>query len=186
MRTFLTAFVLLVCLNVSATQAAVVVQMREMAGDVVFSYAGSLDLSGVGNPGLSFSFGGITPSGGDLSFASPSGTETEIYSTAIATSSVFGSGGRTPGSVFQGDPFSVSSSAITMPRNYISGSPIVGSFSFQGQSFSSLGINSLAAPYVWTVNGSGDSITLTAVPEPSSLAACVLFPVWYAVRRKRR
>ncbi|MGB7327858.1 MAG: hypothetical protein WBD31_23485 [Rubripirellula sp.] len=186
MRNIFAAVLVFACFCVSTTQAAIVVQMRETAGDVVFTYGGSLDLSGVGSPGLSFSFGGITPSSADLSLASPSGTETEFYRSAIASSSIFGTGGRAPASVFQGDPFSVSGSDITTPRNYVSGSPIAGSFSFQGQTFNSLGINNLASPFVWTVKGSGDTITLTAVPEPSSAAACLLLPAWCVIRRKRR
>ncbi|TWU57068.1 hypothetical protein Poly51_29890 [Rubripirellula tenax] len=186
MRMFLAAFVFLICLDTASTQAAILIQMQETAGNVVFAYSGSLDVSGVGSPGLSFSFGGITPSGGDISLASPGGTATEIYSAAIATSQIFGSGGRAPGSQFLGDPLSVSSSAITMPRNYVNNSQISGSLTFQGQTFNSLGVDNVSAPYVWTVNGSGDTITLSAVPEPSSIAACFLLIGWFAVRHKRR
>lgn len=186
MRTVLAILASLVWLGASTVSAAIVIQMREQGGDVVFSYDGSLDLAGASQPGLSFSFAGITPSGGDISFGSPSGTESEIYTSAISTFPMFGNGTRTPGNSFDGDPFSVSNSAITMPRGYVNGAPISGSLTFQGQSFDSLGINEVSAPYVWTLNSSGDTVTLSAIPEPSSVAMCMLLSGWFAVQRKRR
>ena len=45
-----TVFALMVCFQASTALGAIVIRIAESAGDVVFSYSGSLDISGLGQP----------------------------------------------------------------------------------------------------------------------------------------
>jgi len=52
---------------------------------------------------------------------------------------------------------------------YLSGSPILGTATFEDHTFESLGLNLGTYTWSWTATGGGDSITLDIIPEPSTL-----------------
>jgi hypothetical protein len=74
---------------------------------------------------------------------------------------------------------------VFVDQGYTSGTFLSGAFTFSGSNFSSLGIT--AGTYSWTVDGTGDTITLNAaaVPLPGGLPLLLgaLGGVW-ALRRR--
>ncbi len=81
---------------------------------------------------------------------------------------------------------------VRLADGYVDETFISGSFTFTGTDLATLGIDD-STDYVWTVIGSGDTITLTflvpPVPEPSTLTFTALGLVgmgWLGRPRRKR
>ena len=179
--------VLLFCANANSASASIIIRMRETAGNVVFSYRGSLDTTGLlTRPSLDSVESSISPEISVIAFGSSD--PVNVYAGILGPLGI-GTGPRLTANVKnQGDPFFISSMVLVgVPFDYVPGEPLSGSMIFESTDFASLGIDAASAPYVWTLaNRSADTITLTtAIPEPSTFATCMLFTGLAAVRRKR-
>ena len=178
----------LICFGDAAVKAAVIINAVQSGSDVIFSYTGQLNLTGLGTPvfvGLPFSF--IVPSSGTFIAA---GTF-DVYQLS-GSFTPFGSGPIALGSASGGSGFAVvsSSSELWVPFGYTSNASLSGSVTFAGESFSSLGLT----PGSYTTTLPSDSITMkiSAVPAPLPLLGLGAAAAFFrrlkrriALRRKR-
>jgi len=112
--------------------------------------------------------------------------------------SAFGTGGAINAdslSIADGNAFGFQSSGFYIEPTYVSGTPISGSMTFNGQTLASMGIN-VGTGIMNATFSSGDTLTVNAiaiaiagaaaVPEPSGILGLAgLFTVT-ALRRRRR
>ena len=154
----------------AVTRADVLITAVETGADVVFSYSGSIDLSGLGTPddsGTSAS-GGIVPSTGIVTFASV-GSAFDQWLDVVDLPAFGGLGdflANGTGDLF-GITGPVNATILRIKDGYISNDPLAGSMTFVGQTFASLGIT----PGTYTTNLPDDTITLIIgqVPLPATL-----------------
>jgi len=159
----------LICFGDAAVKAAVIITAVESGSNVIFSYTGQLDLTGLSGPGfLDFSFlgSGIAPSAG--SFISGGIYDTYQYSGAFIP---FGSGGTTLFGSFSGDGHiaivnTSESQEIWVPPGYVSGAPLSGSVTFAGD-FNSLGLT--PGSYITALPSDTITMNIGAAPVPAPL-----------------
>ncbi len=114
---------------------------QEIAGNVIFFFEGSIDLSGFMAPTNDLADAGILPSGGIyLNGDEPSSTA-DVYSAVVPGTQAFGSGVGSISTHDTGDTFGFTSSAIALPLGYISRTPIRGTMTFAGDTFTTLGVD---------------------------------------------
>lgn len=179
------AFLVFAIFGVSKASAQITINMQETGGDVVFSYAGSLNITdltvddGSANPSHL-----IAPSSSRVLFG---GAAVDIYDDLSGPLS-YGVGTSTTASVTNtGDPFGMFlGTNFFVPDGYASGTAIAGSIVLDNTDFSTLGIDTSSAPYVWTVqNSAADTITLQVIPEPSSALLLAGLGAAFCMRRRR-
>jgi hypothetical protein len=152
----------------SGATAPFSVSFVESGSNILMSYSGTLDLTGLDfvqnlNPGS----GGVGASQGAFGIG-PSGVpNVSLYTGAtFSYPSNFGTGGGGPSSVTgTGDYFGVFSglyptNTLVVPTGYTSGNFIQGTTTLAGSSFTSLGINTGNYNYSWGA-GAGQSFVLT-------------------------
>lgn len=187
-------------LTAAPTPAAVIMSFQEVGGGVTATATGTLNTTGLSVlPGTS-SGAGVLPSNNFVLLQNPSAVNilSNIY-TIVNTNPPFGSGGFTLASTGGGGPFGFSNSSgllnVFAPRNYVSGSPLFGTMTFDGATFASLGLTPGTYTYAFNSGANADTITLrigpaqTAdpVPEPATLAVFAgLAAVGGLVARRRR
>lgn len=159
--------------------AAITVNIQEVGSDVVVSYSGSIDTTGIGfNLVSSTSLRRIAAFGGNAMFAGPDGARgaslTDFGKNPWTVAPTpFGSGGVFSAdsfSIADGDSFGFQSNGFFVRFGYTSGTPISGSMTFENQTLASMGIN-VGTGIMNATFSSGDTLTvnaITAVPEPSS------------------
>ena len=76
------------------------------------------------------------------------------------------------------------SGEVLLPLGYVSGTPLNGSGTVTGASFATFGM-AAGQSRVWTLTG-GDTITFSAIPEPSSFVLGAIFLVLLSSRRRRK
>ena len=92
----------------------------------------------------------------------------------------FGSGAQHFATSGSGDVFGVIANLqLELPSGYISGSPLVATSTWTGESFSSLGLTPGSYTWTWGTGAHADSFTLNIgaaapVPEPSTLTMVLL------------
>jgi hypothetical protein len=175
-------------------RAAITIHMAEVGSNVVATLSGAINtLPGAptqsGNAGV---FSGVRPSGGTMvfGFSKFSGISTiqMNYYTATNYPSNFGSST----SLLQADSSTasttmtfrnLSSNNILIDPNYVPGTAVTGTLTWNNKTFSSVGV--ATGSYVW--GWSSDSITLNVVPEPSALSLLAVgLGGLIALRRVRR
>jgi hypothetical protein len=176
-------FALVACLCLAAwpalaARAGVIVTLTQEMGNVVASGSGTIDLTDLSFVGGADGVVPIRPIGAEIGIgpATPNGSGALSIYTGYIGPSNFGSGGITVSNSGSGDPVTLWADPnwLYVPVGYVSGSPLSGSATWDGQTFASLGVT--PGTYVWTW-GSGahaDSFTLqvgpaAALPEPSTL-----------------
>ena len=189
----------LVCSSLlhAAAEAAITVDIEEVGSDVVVSYSGSIDTTGIGfNLVSPSSLRRIAAFGGNAMFAGPDGARgaslTDFGQTPWTVAPTpFGSGGVFEAdsfSIADGDSFGFQGNGFFTRFGYTSGSPISGSITFNGQTLASMGID-VGAGIMNATFSSGDTLTVNAVPEPTSIAFMAtgsLAAGVVAVARRRR
>jgi hypothetical protein len=153
------------------TNANVTITAVESGIDVVFTYSGSIDLTGLDGPIPSGAGQRIAPTflynidsatnsdyytaaGANPPYTSvPSGyTTTTTFATSSSFSSVNSSLGMNSGYLF-------------VSQGYTSNAPISSTMTFQNQSFTSMQL--VAGTYVWTLtNGQTITLTIGSAPTP--------------------
>jgi hypothetical protein len=161
-------------------EASVLINIFQTSGGVVVAGGGAIDLTGlqfdrspiVGATGLLWPSTASVVTGTDV--------DVDVYKTASGPTS-FGSGGFAGGSNGSGDAFGIYQGEVVVPLGYMSGSPLIGSATFAGQTFKSLGLT--PGTYVYTWNSSpvpaafqDDSLTvnIAPIPEPATWAMMAL------------
>lgn len=165
-RRVVTAAALALALSVPAiTRADIVINAVETGDDVVFSYSGSIDVSGLGTPQLVLLLTRIQPDSGTLVW----GGVSDVYS-GLPVFPVFGTGGNSFADSRTGDEFATIGSTLGLPEGYETGDPISGTLTFDTETFASLGLT----PGTYVSQLPDDTITLNIgvaqVPAPTTLA----------------
>lgn len=165
---------LLASLFATCVQGALVITAQETGGNVVFTWSGSLNLSGVtyAVQDINSVAGGINPSVGNfLGYNNPNSL-IDLSNPVLTPASVpFGTSGVTAASSFSGSAFGLDGAGrIGIPFNYVSGNALSGSVTYNGATFSSLGL--IEGTYNWTLP-STDTIQML-IPEPSTLCLSAL------------
>jgi hypothetical protein len=180
------AAVVAATLFVKPAQAVIIINMQETGGDLVVSYSGGLNVDDlvIANTGVSASF--IAPNEAVVGF----GGGFDQYSSAVSGPDLYGTSAFTTASISNdGDTFVVGGqfNFLRLPENYVSGTEISGSMTFESTDFATLGIDTASAPYVWTLtNSAADTITLQVVPEPTSALFLCGTGALACLRRRRR
>ncbi len=196
MRTKLPRIFLGALLGALASQtghAAMIIIAEETGGDVVFTYSGDVDITGATaeGPASAIAFAGVIP---NISVLGNTDGASDIDAYNLSGPTSIGSGTQTNASSFTGNLFVVQMNLtqVRLADGYVDETFISGSFTFTGTDLATLGIDD-STDYVWTVIGSGDTITLTflvpPVPEPSTLTFTALGLVgmgWLGRPRRKR
>ncbi len=190
----LTLLLLSACSRPAA--ADVIINFEEVGGNVRATYSGTLDLSGLsftsGNSSLNVHRVGST-GGGRFINSYPHGSGVNQYTDPFASvpdvwktgSFVNVNGGH------GGDHFVVyngGTNPLRLLASDITGTTWNGSGFLQWDSTTIAGLDlDLSVDRIWTLNnGSGDTITMSAVPEPSAAASLGLIGAVFSLRRRRR
>ena len=158
----------LICFDHSAANAAVVINVVESGSDVIFSYTGQLDLTGLGVSGGFGNGGGgyLVPSQGQFS---PGVGNYETYFLSPLTT--FGSGSYTPSTSDTGVSkfglIDLMGTYLAVPQGYTSNSSLSGGSTYSSSTFSSLGLTT----GTYTTSLPSDTITMNigVAPVPAPL-----------------
>jgi len=165
-----------------SAHASLIITAVESGSDVVFSYNGSIDLTGAPSPTGPGSSAFINASAPALSFRDFSAGQADQYNlpSPPPAFSTFGSGAAHVPTSTSGDILRLSGAStphqISLPVGYTSNTAISGTMTFVGQSFVSLGLT--PGDYVWDLTFSGgpaQDATISVVPEPSAVYGMLAF-----------
>ncbi len=173
---------------VAPASAAVTLNFVETGAGVVGSFSGNLSLSGLTLVGGGGQGAEIFPSKGEFATAGPAVVTYRGSFMPVA----YGTGGLAGPSSTSGDALRMNvipdfGSLISVPANYVAGSPLAGTMTFfAGSTLANFGMT--PGSYITALPG-GDSITVNVipVPEPSTYALMLagLGVVGYMARRRR-
>ncbi len=173
-----------------AVNAAVIMTLEQVVGNVVATGSGTVDLAGLS---FEFSGSGLTPyihpsSSGLLEGA---GGNYGLYG-AISGPASFGSGSTTPASSGTGDGLGLVGDVIDVPQGYVSGTPLSGTATWDSTTLAALGVTPGTYTYTWGTGANADSLTLyagvpapTSVPEPAPALVLTLGAAALALFRHR-
>ena len=183
------ACVVVLFVGVGQADATVILNVSEVGADVVATGSGSLDISALS---YSFTFGPFAqmfPQVNGSLIVGPAGSSpnSDVY-TGISGPTAFGVGPGGLASLGAGTQhFGIGGNLgqVFVPQGYTSGSALNGSSTWSGQSFASLGITPGTYVWTWGSGGNADSITLNAVPEPSTALLLATGLAALGARRRR-
>jgi len=147
---------------------------QQIGSDVVFSYSGSVNLTGLTSAGSSsIASNAIVPLTATFAFAPSLGASMDKYTFTAIAANPFGSGGAQFTTLSSGDNFGFATldNLLVVPAGYASGNPLTGSLTFAGATLASLGVFDHGTyENVITPNFSV-LITLVSGPPPEELSA---------------
>ena len=164
---------LLTCLAASSLaltsplHAAATLTLTQDGANVDLTSSGSFDVTDLTLAGSAGSNGGMVSSRPFLVSGSPNIVSVTVYSGTLG-SAIFGSGSYVAATSGLGDIFGVNSNTLIVPVGYTSGSALSGTATFANATFSTLGVTPGAYTLHWGTGADADSVTINAVPEPSS------------------
>tara|TARA_B100001248_G_scaffold253665_1_gene231165 strand:- start:294 stop:887 length:594 start_codon:yes stop_codon:yes gene_type:complete len=165
--------------------AAITITFDQTGNDVVSYYSGTLDTndpnifdySRLGsaynfNPSLGYFTnqpgGWRTPAGSYV--VDNSSSNSPFYDgPRLGSGRGFGSGGQINPTETSGDAFGIFQNSLVLPDDWTSGSTISGQMTWANTSLESLGVDT-SQVHTWTLRGTGDTITMSVVPESSNYA----------------
>lgn len=152
-------------LSSAKSHADIAIIAREVGGDAVFSYSGSIDLTGLGESQPTSARAAVYPVNAYVEFgpltAIPESNSLYLNSIVTADSvASLGAGGYELATSVSGSYFSVNNNSIKLPLDYASGGEISGSMTFEGKSLTDLQITPTETPSVWVMTN-GQQITLS-------------------------
>ncbi len=161
----------------------------------MFTYSGSLDVSGLSTTPTVTTLG-ILPNVALLVFVNSSSADNDNFFDAITGPTSFGTGtGSLPNSQIGGvfSILGINGGFVTVPNNYISGTNISGSITFNSSTFASIGVTPGIYTYNLTNNIPNNDIVLnigTPVPFEFSpvVGVSLLGGLWLgrkALKRKK-
>jgi len=155
------------CLSTAPyARAELTIYAQETGGDVVLTFLGSMNMTGADPDG---DFGPETRFEPMIGVIEAWQTDSDVVRLDLDAAVPFGTGGdQDDVGVGSGDNIALFESEFFLDDTYVSGSPLNATLTFAGTDFATLGVDDMAGPYVWTVTGNGDTITMvfTAPPEP--------------------
>jgi hypothetical protein len=158
--------------SVRPAQAGYIVILQQVGSDVVATGSGAIDLTGLSLLDIAGgSHAVIVPNAANVQ-TGPSGLELFKYS-GFSGPTNFGSGGQTVSSSGTGDFVGISGTEgfLWLPFAYVSGSPLSDSATYDGATFSSLGVT--PGTYEWTWGpGDDQNFTLEIVLTPNNINDC--------------
>lgn len=162
--------------NATTAHAAYIVTFTEVGSNVAARGSGSIDLAGLLFLGDGGAFQSFVNAATATEFTGAS-SETITYESAATGPSNFGPGsGDVLADIGVGDIVGVfiDASFIMVPRDYVSGAPLLDTATYTGQSFASLGLTPGTYVYSFGSGASADTFTVqiggsTPVPEPAAL-----------------
>ena len=182
--------------------AAVTITFEQIENDVISSYSGTLDtnhpdisdVSTLSSAVAKFdpSLGYYTnPPGGWRTFAGSyvvdnSSSNSPFYDgPRLGNGRGFGTGTQLDPTQISGDAFGIFQNSLVLPDDWTSGSNISGQMTWANTSIASLGVDT-SQVHTWKLRGTGDTITMSVVPESSSYALLLgsLVLVLLAYRRQ--
>jgi hypothetical protein len=148
----------------SVAPSGFTVTIVESGSDVVMTASGSLninDLTYITTTTLGGSGIGIS----SATFIMGSNGDYDTYSGFTSTPSNFGTGGGGPSTSASGDIFGVIFQGtppyeLVVPKSYVTGSAISSTQTFNGETFSSLGLTPGTYTYTWGSGANADSINV--------------------------
>jgi len=170
------AAALALAITAGRADASVLIDISQVGSDVVATGSGALDLAD-----LTYYFsepisGVVVPSNAVVLVGTG---ELDVYKYASGPAS-FGTGVQTDASSYSGNLIGVNGGAysqplIFVPHEYVSGSELSGSATWDSASFASLGLKPGVYNYTWGSGAAADSLTVSiGVPEPSTWAMMLL------------
>jgi hypothetical protein len=158
--------------------AAYVVKMQQVYGDVVATGSGSIDLAALTAGDLAFENSFVDAFAGEL-FLGPVPTGAGYFTEHFV---IYGPTAFGPGNLFlpntgDGQPIAIQLSSLFVPSDYVSGSPGSSTDTWNSMTLADLGVTAGTYVWKWGVGVHADSFTLyagvtppgTLVPEPASL-----------------
>lgn len=180
---------------------AINITISEVSGNVVASYTGTYNTAAsLSSKTQAPSSGIIATDAGTynsvyLSLGNRGGGSTDGYTVRTTGPTSFGIDGTFQSAPGQGDvfmlfPFNISSNEgdLAVPLNYVSGTTISGSMTFNGTTLATMGLTQ--GTYNWTVGNNDlsitDTVSLNVVPEPASSAALLAMALCFSMAARRR
>ena len=150
---------------VSPTYAELTINGKEIGNDVIFTYDGSINTTGLSQVGSGMIDTEFEPV--DDEFAA--GGNSDIWEIPdLVIDGAMGTGGDVSG-VAVGDVIGILTSIndlLWLPTGYSSGGEISGTITFSNHSFSTMGITEEnVVTYSWGTGPSAETITFSTVPE---------------------
>jgi hypothetical protein len=178
-------------LSIPSAQAGYIVTLTQLGPNVVATGIGTINTTGLSFGGNTDAvIGEIIPNEGDI-VTGPAQLEGFASFTGINGPASFGNGGLTIASSGSGDIVGiVETSVLALPENYVSGSPLSDSSTYDNQNFASLDVTPGVYVWTWGSGATADSFTLDigaapAVAEPASLTLLGVALAGLGVARRR-
>ena len=180
---YLLAPLAIMLLAAGSARATIIISASEVGGNVVFTFAGGLDLSSMTatNFTLSPSFNStINPSLNGIQFWTTPATFREYLLPNFSAPANYGAGGNhSPSAVssaFPGFIFGGTGGFFYLPTTYVSSDPFSATMTFAGSTFASLGVTPGMYTWLWSNGGTSDSLILNigqsgSVPDTGSTLA---------------
>lgn len=196
LRSLVVACSLIIAACPAARSADLNITVQQVGSDLVISTSGFVNSTGLSVQGQATDSGRINPSfflGGSILVTGPAASFIYERYTGVSGSSAFATGSQTIASSGSGDPFGIVSNGTNsnfyLPINFVSGSSITSSSTYNNNTISGLGLT--LGTYNWSW-GSGATagtaqMTISNVPEPGTYAlGAIASGVLATVARRKR
>jgi len=172
--------------------ADVVVYLYQSGPNVVSSYSGTIDITGLTAAGIDGPTDPYIWGATAAEVFGPAAVGDPVY-VGITGPTNFGDGSETVASSATGDTFGYSGSGgdLLLPAGYVSGTFISGSDTWDDTTLAALGVTPGTYNYTWGTGADGSftfNVGTSPVPEPSSLGlmSLVVLGMAFALLRHRR
>jgi PEP-CTERM motif len=171
--------------------ADVVVYVYQSGPNVVSSYSGTIDLTGLTPDGVDGTTAPFIRGADATEVLGPTASDDPVY-LGITGPTTFGDGAGMPASSGSGDTFGFGGAGhdLLLPAGYVSGTFISGTDIWDDTTLAGLGLTPGTYDYTWGTGTDGSftlNISSAPVPEPSSLGlmSVVVLAMAFALLRHR-